>query len=101
MKKIAIWMGCLALVLALSGVGLSGEMKGEMEGKMKGNLMGEVVKIDGEMVDVKTSDGNVRAIHIDPKTTKKTGKIEKGAMVEADVTGMGHAKWITVKEKMD
>jgi len=95
MKKILGLVGCLFLVVAFSGVGLAGS---EMGAKKEGNVSGEIVKISGEMVDVKDSAGKVRSIHIDPKTTKKSGELKVGARVVADVNDMGHANSISVEE---
>ncbi|MCI0527884.1 MAG: hypothetical protein L0Y56_10650 [Nitrospira sp.] len=94
MKKVLGLLGCLLLVVAFSGVGLAGE---EM-GAKGGNVTGEVVKISGEMVDVKDGTGKVHSIHVDPKSTKKTGELKVGAKVMADVNDMGHANSISVQE---
>ena len=71
MKKILGLIGCLFLVVAFVGIGLAGS---EMGAKMDGNLSGEIVKISGEMVDVKDSTGKIHSIHRDPKTTTVTGE---------------------------
>ena len=97
MKKILGLIGCLFLVVAFVGIGLAGS---EMGAKMDGNLSGEIVKISGEMVDVKDTTGKVHSIHIDPKTTKKTGELKVGIKVVADVNDMGHANSITVEQPM-
>lgn len=94
MKRLMALAVCLVAVLVFSGMGLAGS---EMGSKKSGNLAGEVVKIKGEMVDVKDSNGKVRSIHVDPNSTKKTGELKVGAWVEADVNNMGHANWIAVK----
>lgn len=62
-------------------------------------VKGEVTKISGDMVDIKDAKGAVHTVHNDPSTTKRTGEVKVGAMVEADVTSMGHANSITVKTK--
>ncbi len=62
-------------------------------------IKGKIVKIDGDTVTVKDDRGNEHRIHNDPSTTKRTGEVKEGAMVEADVTSMGHANAITVKTK--
>ena len=95
MKKVLVLIACLFLVVAFVGVGLAGS---EMGAKMDGNLSGEIVKISGEMVDVKDSAGKIHPIHIDPKTTKKTGELKVGVKVVADVNDMGHANSITVEQ---
>jgi len=61
-------------------------------------LNGTVVKIDGEMCTVKDDQGKEHMIHVDPKTTKKTGDLKAGAKVEAEVDAKGHANWIKVAE---
>ncbi len=95
MKKILGLLGCLLLVVAFSGVGLA---ESEMGAKAAGNISGEIVKIDKEMVDVKDSAGKVHSIHVDPKTTKKSGELKVGAKVTADINDMGHANSISVQE---
>lgn len=95
MKKILGWVGCLFLVVAFSGVGFAGS---EMGAKKEGNVSGEIVKIDKEMVTVKDSAGKEHTIHIDSKSTKKTGELKVGAKVMADVNDMGHANSISVEE---
>lgn len=95
MKKILGLLCCLFLVVAFSSVGLA---ESEMGAKATGNLSGEIVKIDKEMVDVKDSAGKIHSIHIDPKTTKKSGELKVGAKVTADVTEQGHANSITVEQ---
>lgn len=95
MKKILGMIGSLLLVAAFVGAGFAGS---EMGSKMEGNLSGEIVKISGEMVDVKDSSGKVHSIHVDPKSTKKSGELKIGAKVVADVNDMGHANSISVKE---
>ncbi len=95
MKKILGLLGCLLLVVAFSGVGIA---ESEMGAKAAGNISGEIVKIDKEMVDVKDSDGKIQRIHVDPKTTKKSGELKVGAKVTADVNDTGHANSISVQE---
>jgi hypothetical protein len=95
MKKVLGLLGCLLLVVAFSGVGFAGS---EMGAKMEGNLSGEIVKISGDMVDVKDNSGKIHSIHVDPKATKKTGELKVGAKVGADVTDSGHANSIWVEE---
>ncbi len=97
MKQFLGLIGGLVLAFSLVGVGFAG---GDLGKKMKGNLSGEIVKISGEMVDVKDAEGNVRSIHVDPKSTKKSGELKVGAKVSADVNKMGHANsiWLTEEE---
>jgi hypothetical protein len=95
MKKILGLVGCLFLVVAFSGVGFAGS---EMGAKKEGNISGEIVKISGEMVDVKDSEGKIHSVHVDPKGTKKTGELKVGVKVMADVNDMGHANSISVEE---
>jgi len=66
-----------------------------------GKVDGEVTKISGEMVTIKTTEGAMHSIHVDPKTTKKEGKVVIGAMVSADVNDKGHATTLTVIEGKD
>lgn len=68
-------------------------------------VKGEIVKISGDIVHVKDTKGNVHEIHNDPGGTRRTGEVKVGAMIEADVTGSGHAnsimaKMMEVKEEM-
>jgi hypothetical protein len=91
MKKVLGLLGSLFLVVAFVSAGLAGS-------EMKGNVSGEIVKIDGEMVHVKDAQGKVRAIHVDPGSTKKSGKLKVGEMVGADVTSRGHANAIWVMQ---
>jgi len=97
MKKMLSLIGCLFLVVAFVGIGLAGS---EMGAKMDGNLSGEIVKISGEMVTVKDSVGKEHPIHIDPKTTQRTGELKVGVRVVADINDMGHANWIKVEQPM-
>ncbi|HEX9756255.1 MAG TPA: hypothetical protein VGB26_00475 [Nitrospiria bacterium] len=76
----------LAFFLVLGGIALAGEGKG--------NLSGEITKIDGDMVTVKTEDGEDKKIHVDSASTKKEGNLEVGTHIAADVTSKGHANWI-------
>ena len=94
MKKMLGLIGCLFLVVAFAGVGFSGSDMGSK----KGNLSGEIVKMSGEMVDVKDRQGKIHAVHIDPVTTQKSGELKVGGMVGADVTPNGHAESIWVIE---
>ena len=89
MKKTIVLTAAIALVAGTlsTGIALAGM-----------SLTGEITKISGEFVTVKTDKGE-RRIHVDPVATKKTGDLKVGAQVEADVTSMGHANWITVIEE--
>jgi hypothetical protein len=83
MKKLIL--AAIAVSFIWAGTALAGEM---------GNVSGEVTKVEGEMVTVKMADGSTKAVHVDPKGTKKEGDIKVGAHVSADVTSSGHANWI-------
>lgn len=80
----------IAVSLIWTGAALAGAM---------GNVSGEITKVDGDMVTVKTADGSMKSVHVDPTGTKKEGEIKVGAHVTADVTSGGHANWI--KEMKD
>lgn len=88
MKKGIMVATLLLALVAFVGVGMAGGDK----------LSGTVVKIDGEMCTVKDDKGKEHMIHVDPKTTKKTGELKAGAKVEAEVDSKGHASWIKVAE---
>ncbi len=61
-----------------------------------GSIRGEVTKISGDMVTIKTTEGKMQSFHVDPKTTKKEGQVNVGAMVSADVNNSGHATSVKV-----
>jgi len=61
-----------------------------------GNVNGEVTDIKGDMVTIKTSEGTMKSIHVDPSATKKEGMIKVGVQVSAEVNDKGHAKWVKV-----
>ena len=86
MKKIAIGMLAVAVLLA---VGTS---------SWAATVMGELTKIDdkGSYYFVKPEKGKVKKIHFDA-TTKKTGDIKVGAHVTVDAE-KGHAKSIEAME---
>jgi hypothetical protein len=86
LNKIVGMIGAFVLLISLVGVGLAGQ-----------TLNGEIVKIDGAMVSVKDDSGKVTQIHVDPKTTQKTGELKEGAKVTAQVNDKGHAESIEVK----
>jgi hypothetical protein len=87
MKKIFGLIGAFVLVMALTGVGLAGT-----------TITGKIVKIEGEMISVKDDNtGRVQQIHVDPKTTQKTGEMKEGAKVTAQVDDRGHAHSVEVK----
>jgi hypothetical protein len=67
---------------------------------MDGNVHGKVTKIDGEMWTIEMEGGKTKMVHIDPESTKKEGDLKIGAMVSADVTSGGHAKWIKASKMM-
>ncbi len=83
-------LGFIAVFLVFTGSAIAG----------LGNISGEVTQIKGEMVTIKTSEDKTVKFHMDPKSTKKEGKIEIGAQVTADVDEKGHAKSITVVKNM-
>lgn len=60
-------------------------------------VKGKITKIDGDTVTVKDDKGMEHTIHNDAGTTKRTGEVKVGAVVEADVTSTGHANAIMVK----
>ncbi len=66
-----------------------------------GNVNGEVTEIKGDMVTVKTSDGAMKSIHVDPSATKKEGMIKVGVQISAEVNDKGHAEWVKVVQKKD
>ncbi len=84
--------GLTYLLAAIAVVGLSTAsfaMKEE-----HGHITGKVTKVEGEMVTIKDDHGKEHMVHVDPKSTKKEGKIAVGAHVEADADDSGHAKSI-------
>jgi len=83
MKRLIL--AAIAVSFIWAGTALAGDM---------GNVSGEVTKVDGEMVTIKMADGSSKAVHVDPKGTKKEGDIKVGAKVSADVSSSGHANWI-------
>ncbi len=85
MKKRII--GIIAAVMMFTGIAIAG---------IPGNVTGEVTEIKGEMVTVKTSEGDMKTFHVDPKGTKKEGMIKIGVQVSADVNDKGHANWVKV-----
>lgn len=67
-------------------------------------IQGEIVMIVGEMVTIKTDSdqgfrGSRETIHVDPKTTEKTGDIKVGKNVQAEVDVNAHAHWIKTIEE--
>ena len=91
MTKGIIFATLLFALVAFVGMGIAGGNK----------LSGTLVKISGAMYTVKDKMGKEHTIHVDPVTTKKTGDLETGAMVEAEVDSSGHALWIKVAESKD
>jgi hypothetical protein len=65
-------------------------------------VKGKVILISGlgsDMYTVKTQsnqgfDGSRETFYVDPKTTKKTGEIKVGTIVEAEVNINGTANWV-------
>ncbi|MEK7702638.1 MAG: hypothetical protein AAB317_01570 [Nitrospirota bacterium] len=80
------------MVVSLATAGFAGKGHSNM-------VSGEVTHIEGDMVTVKDDKGKEHVLHIDAHATKKEGKIEMGAHVEADAESNGHAKSIKVAEK--
>ena len=90
MKKLAMFLvaGIAAFAFAVSaGAGEMAEKASTPKAK------GEVVKADGEFVEIKTADGKTAKFHMD-KTTKITGELKVGAMVEIEGAS-GHAMSVT------
>ena len=88
MKKGIIFATLLFAFVAFVAIGIAGGNK----------LAGTLVKIDGPMYTVKDNMDKDHTIHVDPKSTEKTGDLKTGAMVEAEVDSNGHAHWIKVAE---
>ena len=88
MKKGIIFATMLFAFAAFVGVGMASGS----------NLAGTLVKIDGAMYTISDKTDKQHTIHVDPKSTKKTGELKTGAMVEAEVDSSGHALWIKVAE---
>lgn len=59
-------------------------------------VSGEVLHAEGEFVEVKDAKGKVHKLHVAP-STKKSGEIKAGVMVEAEADASGHALAITAK----
>ena len=89
MKRIFLTVIMTVTVLSLVGLSWAAVIKGALE------------KIDDKasVYLVKDAKGKEHKIHFDA-TTKKTGDIKAGAMVEVDEE-KGHAKSITVEEKKE
>ena len=90
MKKGWIYLVAGLAVVIFSTVGFA-------TGK-KGSISGEVTHVEGAMVTVKDDHGKEHMLHVDD-STKKEGDIVVGAHVEAEATGSGHAKSISVHEE--
>ena len=88
MKKGILFATLLFAVFAFVGTGIAGGNK----------ISGDLVNIDGAMYTVKDKTDKEHTIHVDPKSTKKTGDLKTGVMVEAEVDSSGHALWIKVME---
>jgi len=86
MKKMAMFLvaGMVAFAFAVSAG--AGEMA---EKSSTPKVSGEVVKADGEFVEIKTADGKMAKFHMD-KTTKIIGELKPGATVEIEGAN-GHA----------
>ena len=65
-------------------------------------IKGEIVDISGDMYTIKTESeqgfrGSRETIHVDPKTTEKSGEFAVGTKVQAEIDqNNGHAHWIKV-----
>jgi len=90
MKKITMFLVAILVAVSFVSVSFAG-------GAHK--VTGEVVKTEGEMVEVKDEKGKIHKLHVN-KATKQTGEIKTGAKVEAEMTEEGHANSIAVKEAM-
>ena len=90
MKKMALFLvaGIAAFAFAV-GAG-AGDMPSEGSTP---KVKGEVVKADGEFVEIKTAEGKTQKFHMD-KTTKITGELKPGATVEIEGAS-GHAMSVT------
>ena len=89
MKKGAILAISLFALTLFSGLALA---QGEI-------ITGELVAITGEMYTVKTQSkqgfvGSRSTFHVDPKTTEKSGKLEIGMVVQAELDPNGFAYWV-------
>jgi hypothetical protein len=84
-KNLIVIVTVFCLLFAFVATGLAKEVKGE------------VTKISNEMVDVKDDSGKTHSIHVDPKSTEKSGELKVGAKVTADVNDKGHANLIRVE----
>lgn len=88
MKKIMMLFVAAMLALNFATISFAGATT---------KIMGEVVKAEGDMVEVKDEKGTVHKLHVDKKMTKQTGEIKAGAKVEAEADDKGHATSITAK----
>jgi len=96
MKTFAMFLmaGMVAFAFAVSAN--AGEMA---EKSSAAKVHGEVVKADGEFVEVKTNNGKTHKFHMD-KTTKIMGELKPGAMVEIE-DASGHAVSVTASAAAD
>jgi len=90
MKKIAMFLVAGVAVVAFAMSAGAGEMA---EKSSAAKVSGEVMKADGEFVEIKTADGKMQKFHMD-KTTKIMGELKPGAMAEIEGTD-GHAISVT------
>lgn len=88
MKKVMMLFAAVMISISLATVALAG-------GSHK--IKGEVVKAEGEFVEVKDEKGKTHKLHVDKRSTKQTGEIKAGAQVEAQTDENGHAISITAK----
>jgi|GEM_PF-4848312 len=85
MKTFGMVLMVVAMLMGSSAVGMAKNR----------TVKGDVVKIDGDFVEVKDAKGQIQNLHTD-KTTKRVGEIVVGSTIKATMTRDGHAKKITV-----
>ncbi len=89
MKKVFMFFVAAVVAINIASFALAKE-------KGPHKVSGEVVKAEGEFVEVKDAKGKVHKFHV-ATSTKKSGEIKMGAMVEAEADESGHALAITAK----
>jgi len=90
MKKTVMFLMAGVVVLSFIATGYAGT--GE-------KVSGEVVKVDGDFVELKDAKGGSQKFHMD-KTTKIMGELKVGAMVEVEQHD-GHAMSVTAAQAKD
>lgn len=88
MKKVVMLSTMIFAFVAFMGLGMASSE----------HVTGTLVKIDGAMYTIKDKEDKEHTIHVDPKTTEKSGDLHTGAMVEAEVDSSSHALSIKVVE---